>query len=197
MTLLAIIRHGTTEWNETGLVQGSTDIPLSGKGVLEVSDWVVPSQFANFNWLASPLKRALETANILSGSEPETDDRLVEMAWGDWEGRSLRDLRNELGDLMLAWEAKGLDFQGPNGESPRDVQKRMTPLLQEIAIKDLPTIAVSHKGFIRALYARSIDWNMVNKPPIKLLDGCIHLFSLDKYGKPRVKELNIELKPRK
>jgi probable phosphoglycerate mutase len=194
MTLLALIRHGTTEWNATGLVQGSTDIPLSEKGALEVADWIVPDKFSEFRWLASPLKRAYQTASLLAGFETEIDERLVEMAWGDWEGRTLVDLREQLGDLMVAWEAKGLDFCGPNGESPRDVQKRMAPMLHEIAIKGVPTIAVSHKGFIRALYARSIDWNMINKPPVKLLDSCIQLFRLDPKGIPSVKRLNIDIR---
>ncbi len=193
MTLLALIRHGTTEWNATGLVQGSTDIPLNDTGRTEVGAWRLPDELAGFRWLASPLKRAVETAVILSGSEPETDDRLVEMAWGDWEGRTLKDLREEHGDLMVAWEAEGLDFQGPNGESPRQVQNRAAPLLAEIAERGQPTIAVCHKGVIRALYAAAIDWDMVNKPPVKLLDGCAQLFRLDAVGKLSVHKLNLEM----
>tara|TARA_B100000315_G_scaffold101207_1_gene93006 strand:+ start:6834 stop:7427 length:594 start_codon:yes stop_codon:yes gene_type:complete len=193
VTLLALIRHGTTEWNATGLVQGSTDIPLNDFGRAEVGAWLLPEVMSEFRWLASPLKRAYETAAILSGTDPETDDRLVEMAWGEWEGRTLQDLRDELGDLMVAWEAKGLDFHGPNGESPREVQARIAPLLAEIAELAEPTIAVTHKGVIRALYAAAIDWDMVNKPPVKLLDGCAQMFKLDATGKLSVHELNIEM----
>ncbi|MBT3991552.1 MAG: histidine phosphatase family protein [Rhodospirillaceae bacterium] len=193
MTLLALIRHGPTEWNITGLVQGSTDIPLNEAGAVEVAGWKLPKEFAEFRWLASPLKRAYQTASLLAGFEPDADERLVEMAWGDWEGRTLSDLREELGDLMVAWEAKGLDFHGPNGESPRDVQQRMAPLLQEIAAQQEPTIAVTHKGFIRAFYATAIDWDMVDKPPVKLLDGCVQLFKLDETGHPSVEKLNIQM----
>jgi broad specificity phosphatase PhoE len=193
MTFLAVIRHGKTEWNVTGLVQGSTDIPLNEIGAMDVARWTVPNEFSEFRWLASPLKRAFQTASLLAGFEPEIDERLVEMAWGDWEGRTLVDLREELGDLMVAWEAKGLDFHGPNGESPRDVQTRMAPMLQEIAAAGAPTLAVTHKGFIRALYALAIDWDMVNKPPVKLLDDRVHLFKLDATGLPRVEKLNIEM----
>ncbi len=196
MTLLALIRHGTTEWNATGLVQGSTDIPLNEAGALKVASWIIPGELADFKWLASPLSRAYQTASLLAGFEPEVDERLVEMAWGDWEGRTLADLREELGDLMVAWEAKGLDFQGPNGESPRDVQKRMAPMLLEIATKKQPTIAVTHKGFIRALYASAIDWDMVDKPPVKLLDDCVQLFRLDEMGRPSVEKLNIKMSPK-
>lgn len=193
MTLFAVIRHGTTEWNETGLIQGSTDISLNEGGAEEVAGWVLPDEFSAFSWRASPLQRAYQTAAILAGVEPELDARLVEMAWGDWEGRTLFDLRAELGELMVAWEAKGLDFHGPNGESPRDVQNRMAPMLLEIAAQNKPTIAVTHKGFIRALYATAIDWDMTDKPPVKLLNGCVQLFKLDPTGKPSVERLNIPM----
>ena len=123
MVKLALIRHGTTNWNRKALVQGSTDIPLDNLGVEEVSSWVLPRAIKSFSWISSPLKRAKKTAQILSGEMPEIDYRLSEMSWGDWEGCKLSDLREELGDLMVAWEARGLDFKGPNGESPREVQK--------------------------------------------------------------------------
>tara|TARA_B110000444_G_scaffold259441_1_gene303176 strand:- start:1060 stop:1653 length:594 start_codon:yes stop_codon:yes gene_type:complete len=197
MTKIGLIRHGKTEWNITGLVQGSTDIPLSDIGIKEISNWSLPSGFDDFSWLASPLKRAQQTAQILAGFEPKLDPRLVEMAWGDWEGRSLVDLRSELGDLMVAWEAKGLDFHGPNGESPREVQIRMKPLLKEISEDGKPTIIVTHKGFIRALYALAIGWDMVDKPNDKLSDGCVHLFELDAIGNPSIIDLNINLKDEK
>ena len=95
---------------------------------------------------------------------------------------------------MVAWEAKGLDFRGPNGESPREVQNRMQPLLKEIAQEGKPTIIVTHKGFIRALYALSVGWDMVEKPEEKLNDGCMHLFELNNTGEPRIVSLNINLK---
>jgi probable phosphoglycerate mutase len=66
-------------------------------------------------------------------------------------------------------------------------------LLAEIAELAEPTIAVTHKGVIRALYAAAIDWDMVNKPPVKLLDGCAQMFKLDATGKLSVHELNIEM----
>jgi broad specificity phosphatase PhoE len=193
MTFFALIRHGTTEWNAAGLVQGSSDIPLNTQGFLEVSSWALPSIFEKYRWLSSSLQRALQTAFILAGYETEVDKRLVEMDWGSWEGRALADLKEEIGDLRAAWEAKGLDFRGPNGESPRDVQNRMVSMLQEVATKGEPTIAVTHKGFIRAIYARAINWDMTSKPSDELLDGCVQLFKLDATGEPSVVELNIKL----
>ena len=91
----------------------------------------------------------------------------------------LPELRAELGDLMKAWEADGLDFRAPGGESPRDVQNRLKPFLAECARDQKNTVAVCHKGVLRALYALSVGWDMTDKAPEKLHDECVHYFRLD------------------
>jgi len=196
MTLLALIRHGPTEWNETGIVQGRSDIPLSAAGRALVATWTLPSEIGGFDWVSSPLLRAVETAQILTGQPAGTDARLVEMDWSEWEGMSLPDLRAQLGNLMVAWEAKGLDFRAPGGESPRDVQDRLLPFLAERASAGTETVAVCHKGVIRALYALSVSWDMTDKPPEKLHDNCAHLFELASDGAPRPYRLNVPLAER-
>ncbi len=193
MIRLALVRHGTTEWNARHWVQGSTDIPLSEDGIAQVKAWRLPAEFKTYRWMASNLSRARQTAELLSGKPPETDPRLAEMCWGDWEGRTVADLRAELGDLMAAWEAEGLDFRGPKGESPRDVQVRMASLQKELADAGDDTIAATHKGVIRAVYAAAVGWDMVDKPPVKMLDDCVQVFFLDEDGKPSVDRLNISL----
>jgi broad specificity phosphatase PhoE len=193
MTLLALIRHADTEWNRQGLIQGSSDIALDAEGRAEAGVWKLPPELDGFQWIASPLKRAHETATILCGRMPPTDQRLVEMAWGAWEGRTIPDLRAQLGNLMTAWEAKGLDFQAPDGESPRGVQERVMPLLAEIAAQGRPTVAVCHRGVMRAIYALATGWDMTSKAPEKLLEPCVHIFALDASGAPSVHKLNLPL----
>jgi probable phosphoglycerate mutase len=195
MTLLALIRHADTDWNRRGLIQGSSDIALDAEGRAEASAWTLPRELDGFEWIASPLKRAYETATILCGRAPPTDPRLVEMAWGTWEGRTIPDLRAELGNLMTAWEVKGLDFQAPEGESPRRVQERVRPLLSEIAARGRPTAAVCHRGVMRAIYAFATGWDMTSKSPEKLLEPCAHIFALDAQGRPSVHKLNLPLRP--
>jgi probable phosphoglycerate mutase len=192
MTWLALLRHGPTEWNQKGLVQGHSDVPLSRGGRAEVAGWRLPPGLAGFVLFASPLARAIETARLIAG-EPRIEPRLIEMSWGDWEGRTLPELRAELGDLMTAWEAKGLHFRAPGGESPCQVQARLRPWLSERARRGEPTLAVCHKGVIRALYALATGWNMTDKPRDTLLEPCAHLFSLAADGQPTVARLNISL----
>ena len=80
----AILRHGITNWNLEGKIQGRTDVPLSKTGRISLSSLSVPSLFQDVEWITSPLQRAIETAKILGLNKTRTDIRLVEMNWGEW-----------------------------------------------------------------------------------------------------------------
>jgi broad specificity phosphatase PhoE len=192
VTLLALIRHMPTAWNDAHRLQGRADtVPDPAT----LPDWRVPPDLAGFRWLSSPLARAVATARRL-GVDPGIEPRLVEMAWGEWKGHTLAELRARLGDAMAALEDEGLDFRPPGGESPRDVQARIAPLLAEIARARRPTAAITHKGVIRALLALATGWNMLGKPPHRLAWSAAHLFRLDPDGDPSVERLNIALERR-
>jgi probable phosphoglycerate mutase len=193
MTPLAMIRHGQTEWNEAGRVQSRSDIPLSCAGRKAVQQWRVPEGFGDFVWFASPLRRAVETAELLSDREVTIDDRLIEMDWSAWEGKYLWELRAEIGDLRDAWQAKGLDFRAPGGESPRQVQERLRSFFLDRVRAGTPTIAVCHRGIIRATYALATGWDMMSSPADKLTDDSLHLFRLRATGRPEIDRLNIPL----
>jgi len=198
MTALVVIRHGPTAWNAEGRIQGHTDVPLSPEGRDVVGAWRLPSEIGGAGWalLCSPLTRARETAALLKPKGLwRTEPALIEMDWGAWEGRVLAELRAEGGAEMVVSEAKGLDFQPTGGESPRDVQARLAPLLALLSQAGEPSLAVTHKGVIRALYAWARGWDMTGRPPEKLRDACAHRFSLDSQGVPHIEALNLELVP--
>jgi broad specificity phosphatase PhoE len=188
MTLVAFIRHMPTVWNVERRLQGRRDPPLAA----DMPDWRLPPEIAGFRFLSSPLLRARMTAERL-GVTAQADPRLAEMSWGEWEGRTLAELRVELGEDMDDLEACGLDFRAPGGESPRDVQARVTPLLAEIANSGLPTAVVTHKGVTRSMLALATGWNMLGKPPYRLSWSAAHLFRVDAAGHPKVERLNLPL----
>jgi probable phosphoglycerate mutase len=192
MTELALLRHAPTAWNRARRLQGRADISLSAESLAELARRRLPGDVAAFRVLASPLKRCLETAAAL-GLSPATDQRLIEMHWGRFEGHTLPELRRRHGFDLASNEAQGLDFRPPEGESPRDVQNRMAPLLAEIAAMGRPTIAVTHRGVIRAVYARAIGWDMVEDPPHGLDLYALHRFVLKPDGTPEIVRLNIPL----
>jgi probable phosphoglycerate mutase len=200
VTPLILIRHGPTQWNLDGHIQGRADPPLAPEGRAAVSTWRLPpdltgAQAGDWTWLTSPLARARETAALLTDQAVSVEPALIEMDWGAWEGRRLADLRAEGGAAMVAAEARGLDFRPPGGESPRQVQDRLRPLLERLVATGKPVVAISHKGVIRALYARACAWDMTGRAPEKLRDGCAHRFLLGPDGAPKTDQLNVPLVP--
>ena len=152
----------------------------------------LPGEFGGYRALTSPLARCRETAALL-GLDPRPEARLVEMDWGVYQGFTVEELRTRLGVDFAANEARGLDFLPPEGESPRHVQERVAPLLAEIASGGTPTLAVTHRGVIRAIYARAVGWDMTEDPPHRLDLYALHVFRLGKSGAPFVERLNVPL----
>lgn len=189
MIPLLVIRHAPTDWNAVGRLQGHTDQPLSETSRKTLQTLEPPGDWRQAQCLSSPLQRAVETATLL-GLDPSQEPALIEMAWGEWEGRTLADLRAELGAAMVENEARGLDFRPAGGESPRDVQARLLPLLRGL---DRATVFVTHKGVLRALYALASGWSMQGKAPNRLLSGHAHAFLIREDGMPSVDRLNVPL----
>lgn len=195
MTLLAMLRHGETQWSHEKRIQGRTDVALNANGRATLAQRRLPDRFCKLRVVTSPLQRCVETAQLLGLENVVREPRLAEMSWGQWEGCRLSDLRAQLGDAMLANEARGLDFTPPLGESPRQVLARVNTWLAEIAAAASPTLAVCHRGVIRVVFATACGWDMLGKPPAKLDWGALQVFSLDRSGKPSVLDLNLALVP--
>jgi len=186
---LLVLRHGPTDWNAQGLIQGRTDRPLGAAGRAALERLALPADCRHMRCVSSPLARCVETARAL-GFEPEIEDALIEMDWGACEGRRLSELRADA-DFVRA-EARGLDFRPQGGESPRQVQARLSPWLAKLAA---PTLAVTHKGTIRALLALATDWPMLGKPPVKFDWRCLQEFAVED-GRPRLARANLAFEAR-
>lgn len=193
MTLLALIRHAPTTWNAEGRLQGRRDTPLSEAGKAALATWAAPPALNGFDWVASPLGRCQDTARRLVGRTVAADDRIIEMDWGDWEGRIRTELAETLGDAFRQNEDRGLDFTPPNGESPRMVQQRLKPFFQEVAARGRPTVAVCHRGVIRAAVAMATGWNFMGKSPVKGQHGAYNMLRLAADGTPSVVALDAPL----
>jgi len=192
VTTLALLRHAPTEWNAARRLQGRADMPISAASRSELQRRRLPQLVTGFQALSSPLTRCLETASLLR-LIPEVDSRLIEMDWGAYEGHTLAELQQTFGFDLLANEARGLDFRPPDGESPRDVQTRLDPLLAELAAAGRPTLAVTHRGVIRAVYARAVGWDMKSDPPHELDLYALHIFRLARDGVPTLDQMNLPL----
>lgn len=187
----AVLRHAATAWNAARRLQGMTDTPLSAAGEAEASGWRLPPPVDRWRRLSSPLQRARRTAELLRPAAPVTIcSALREMNFGQWEGRTIAELRAAGGAAFLAEEGKGIDLQPPAGESPRAVMARLRGWL---ATLEEPVLAVTHKAVIRALLALATDWDMTRRSPCRLDWRCLHRFEIASGGELRLVEPNLPL----
>lgn len=189
MVALALLRHADTAWSAAGRIQGRTDQPLSEAGRAALGTFRLPAACAGMCVVTSPLARCVETAALIGAPDAVREPRLAEMRWGAWEGRRLADLRAQLGRAMQENEACGWDFRPEGGESPREVLARVRGWLAELTE---PTLAVTHRGVIRAVFASACGWDLLGKPPVKLDWSAVHLFRVTPDGTARIEQLNVK-----
>ncbi|WP_345793209.1 alpha-ribazole phosphatase family protein [Thauera sp. JM12B12] len=121
---LHLIRHPRPAV-EPGVCYGQTDVGLAECPVA-VAARLRPLLPESFTLHASPLARARLLAQELG--TPHVDDRLMEIHFGDWEGRTFTDIGSAIDD----WAADPLGFRAPGGESPREMAARVLAWLEEI-----------------------------------------------------------------
>ena len=159
--MIFFVRHGETALNRDGRLQGRIDPELSERGgeqVTRVAQRFAPDSVARV--YASPLRRAQQTAVAIAavcGAEVEIDDRLVELDYGEWDGKPLTEMRTPRGDLWFADPT----FAPPGGESLVDVTARVEAFCLD-RLKpdgDERIVAVSHVSPIKAavIWALAVD----------------------------------------
>ena len=137
MTRFIIVRHGESKANEKGLFVGHTDCALSKRGLLQVektADYIV-SKWEIDKIYSSDLRRAYNTALPVSkrcGIEIIPDKRLREIFGGDWEGVVYADLFEKFPEDRTLWKTDVANSRCTNGESVREVAKRINDALVEI-----------------------------------------------------------------
>lgn len=175
MTRLALLRHGHTHWNRAGRIQGRSDIALDDDARLELAGYHLPPGWEAADIWSSPLMRARETAELVSGRVPSTSDALTEMNWGDWEGLRGVDLIEDSTNGYRHIEDWGWDYRPPNGESPADIWTRLSPWLSGL---QTVTVAVCHIGIMRVILARAWGWDFAGPAPFKIKRNRLYIVDM-------------------
>ena len=141
MGLFYLVRHGESAWNAENRLCGRSDVPLSENGRRQAQSLAERLRPIPFEALySSPLKRAFETARLISesiGLEPIPDERLVELDYGQWEGRTFAEVAESDPEAFRAWVADPAQFAPPGGESGLEAQRRIISFLDCLAAKRL------------------------------------------------------------
>jgi broad specificity phosphatase PhoE len=159
--VIAFVRHGETPPNRAGLLLGRNDVALTEHGRAQAKR--VAGVLAGVDVthvLSSPLRRACETAAPIAaayGHTVEVDERLIEIDYGEWEGRPFADLAPEVVDR---WRRDGA-FVPPGGESLEVVADRVASFCDEW-LDDRVVVAVSHVSPIKA----AVTWTLRVPPEL-------------------------------
>jgi len=155
---LILIRHGETLWNKEGRIQGTSDIELSTVGIEQARLLALSLKDQPLGAIhASPLKRALKTAEIINEfhrKEIQTHQDLMEMDQGDFEGFSFKELMARQKDFLNKWIADPASVKMPNGESLAQLQERAWRALEKIISKEENALVVAHNFTIAAILCR-------------------------------------------
>jgi len=151
VTTLLLVRHGETDWNADGRLQGHTDRPLSEFGRLQAQRLAEELEGEQLEAIySSDLARARETAEIVSerlGLPVELNPDLREKDWGNWEG-------------LIAVERDRVEFVG---ESTEAHQERMLRALRRISERhpgDRRVLVVTHGGSMRRVQTEALGFAM-------------------------------------
>lgn len=151
-----IVRHGETDWNKEGRLQGSMDRPLNLFGVQQAHTCAKHLANEKFDRVfSSPLSRAYQTAEIISSKmdvEIVKVPDIEEIDLGEWQGLKWSEIRLKFSNLLADFE-RGRDLSKIyKGESLQDQQKRAIRFLTSLEQYEGENIlVVSHGGLIKTL----------------------------------------------
>jgi len=154
---IVLVRHGQTNWNREGKIQGETDIPLNAEGMRQAKEVAKKVTAEDITYLfSSPLKRALKTAQVISKRahlEVVVDERLREMSQGGWNGRKTEELEKESASYRR-FQKDPTSATPPGGESVYDLFRRVQAFLAErIESLEGRIVIVAHKVVLAMIAA--------------------------------------------
>ena len=192
---LFLLRHGETAWNCERRVMGNLDVPLTdeGRGQCEAAAELVAG-FGLDRIVTSPLKRAAETAAILSrrlGLAVTEDERLVEVRFGEWQGQRYEDIAGDPRYQLYA--ADPVANATPGGETAAHVQSRGLEALATVAAGET-VLFVSHGDIIRTMLCHFLAAPLAEYRRIRT-DNCGLSAIAVGTGAPEVKFLNMLADP--
>lgn len=197
MPVLFCIRHGETDYNVEGRLQGRRDVALNARGrdQARACGGLLRDLFArdgreatDFAYVASPLQRARSTMEIIRatlGLDPHAyalDDRLMEISYGGWEGLTLPEIESRMPGMLAERERDKWDFAPPGGESYRVLTRRIGEWYEGLTQH---AVVVAHGGGVRALIAMFGLLPREDATHAQIAQGVVYVFAdgkMDRYG---------------
>ena len=187
------IRHGETDWNVAGRLQGRRDVPLNARGREQAAHCgtILRDLFArqgrdaaDLDYVCSPLGRARTTMELartalgLAADGYRLDPLLAELSFGDWEGFTIAQLHERDPQRIAQREHDKWHFVPPGGESYEMVSARVRAWYRGLRGD---TVAVSHGGTARGLMAHLGIAKPAAAPLLDIAQGVVYVFEGDRF----------------
>lgn len=168
MTELVLVRHGETIWHAENRYAGSTDVPLTPRGLRQAGRLAAWATTADLSALwCSSLTRAIETAKHVAdatGLTAKIDVRLAELDFGEAEGLTTADMKHRFGHRLTEFHANPVTHYLPGGEDPRHAADRATACIRDIAA-EVPggrVLVIAHNTLIRLCLCQLLGIPLAN-----------------------------------
>lgn len=181
---LYLLRHGQTEWNIEGKIQGKTDIPLNETGLRQARCLAEGMREREISAVySSPLLRAAQTAEILAeekGLSVSVLPELREVDFGLWEGRSWTEVDAEFHEDFRRWEENPAEYMPTGGESRESCRERCRAAMEQILAGTVTDAAIVAHGGILAHVADYLLRNQKEKEEIIVKNASISIIEYDR-----------------
>lgn len=193
---LLLIRHGETDWNSEGRMQGRIDLPMNSRGTEQAER--LAARLAEEEQIdviyTSPLIRARATAEIIAqrfGQSPIPDLRLVERSVGQLEGLTLDDFKRRYPDLYRTWHDSNDHFRLPDGETREECLERIQSFLAMLRTRHTGArvALVTHGGTLSLMLGAAIGLDLTKRFPFRFDNASLSKVDM-KSTLPRIDLLN-------
>jgi broad specificity phosphatase PhoE len=177
---LILLRHGQTDYNVAGRMQGHLDSMLTDAGVAQAAH-VAPeiARLAPDRLISSDLRRAVDTADLVgasSGLPVKLDPRLRETHLGEWQGSTVAEIEESWPGAIATWRSDPA-WAPPGGESRIEVVRRSLPVVEELDEEfangpDGTVVLVAHGGLIAGLVSGLLALPTSTWPAIGGVGNC-------------------------
>ena len=177
-TVFGLLRHGQTVWNREKRIQGRGNSPLTAEGIASCRQWGRYLAASGTTWqriIVSPLQRARETAKLVNEALQipiACDEGIREQDWGNWEGRTLDQIKTDSPGKLEELIHLGWDFRPPGGESRKDLLHRVLASLQRSNAQwpGENLLIISHLGVVKSLLYYIEDREFLPEEP-RIIDN--------------------------
>lgn len=183
-TLITVVRHGQTEWNELGRYQGMMDSRLTAEGITQAHRLADHLRTLSFSRLySSDLGRAVQTAEIIADVlqiDITLDSRLRERNMGLFQGLTPREAELKYPDAFAQHKTGNPDYPVPQGECLRQTFGRTSACLDELVEKHLEEslVLVTHGGILDMIIRKVLDIPLERPRRFSLKNCSINCFSI-------------------